>query len=250
MTDAELAILSIIAEAPITGYNIQSVIDKRDLRAWTMIGVESVYYVIDKLERQGLIEPAKKAHRSNPRNQQYRITSAGIGVLQTAVTDMLSSPRLAPTSFDIGLANLNVLKTEQARHALYGYRAGLEQRLESISRRLRHLMEKTTPPFHIIAMFEHQLMLIDAEMQWFDKWFTTWEAQAPPDEEPEPMPVKEIPRHQQVILPHDPDSFHKHPTLEHKRPEESDDPDNTPDTTEVNRGTKRIALDDEEEITQ
>jgi DNA-binding PadR family transcriptional regulator len=213
MNEAELAILSIIAEAPITGYDLQTVIDQRNLRAWTSIGVESIYYLIDKLEKQGLIEGVKKLTEST--RQQYRITSAGVGILQTAVVDMLSSPRAASSGFEIGLANLHVLKTSQVRHALQGYRGGLQIRLETINQRLRNLLEKTTPPFHIISMFEHQISLLKAELLWFDKWIATWEEQAPPDHEEKPVPSSgyTVPRMQQLILPNDPDSFHKQKTV-------------------------------------
>ena len=56
MTDAELAVLSIIAEGPIYGYDLQTVIAQRGLRAWTQLGVSSMYYVLEKLARQGLVE--------------------------------------------------------------------------------------------------------------------------------------------------------------------------------------------------
>lgn len=56
MTDAELAVLSILAEGPIAGHELQAEIDRRGLRAWTDIGVASVYYLLRKLERQGLAQ--------------------------------------------------------------------------------------------------------------------------------------------------------------------------------------------------
>ena len=55
MTNAELAILSLVAEQPRHGYEIESVIEQRGMRAWTEIGFSSIYYILKKLEKAGLI---------------------------------------------------------------------------------------------------------------------------------------------------------------------------------------------------
>lgn len=215
MTDAELAILSIIAEAPITGYDLQAVLNARNVRAWTLIGTRSVYYVIDKLENQGLIEAINKDEIEHRRDKLFRLTSAGIGILQTAITDRLSTPHHLPSSFDIGLANLLVLKTTQVRHALRSYRAGLQSQYDFLTQQLDHL-ETLEMPFHIISMFEHQIAVLQAEIVWFDKWYERWEMQAPPDEISPVRQVAEVPRMQQLILPQDRDSFHKRSTRDNK----------------------------------
>ena len=43
MTDAELTILSLVAEGPRYGYEIQQLIDQRGLREWLTIGFSSIY---------------------------------------------------------------------------------------------------------------------------------------------------------------------------------------------------------------
>ena len=56
MTNAELAILSLIAEQPRHGYDIEQIIEARGMRDWTEIGFSSIYYLLNKLEKAGLIE--------------------------------------------------------------------------------------------------------------------------------------------------------------------------------------------------
>lgn len=245
MNDAELAILGIIAEAPIKGYDLQSVIDQRNIRMWTMIGVESVYYVIEKLNKQGLIEAVRKNKTLDSAEQLYRITSAGKGILQTAMMDLLSTPRNQPQSFELGLANLPVLDTAQVRHALHSYKDGLRDRREHLLNQLATIEARGEPPFHTRAMFDHQIMLIEREMEWFDNWLVAWEQQAPAEVAP-PAPVakEEVPRMQQLIRPDDADSFHKHPTLKH--PHQDEEPPASSKATQVNRGTRVIKFDHNE----
>jgi DNA-binding PadR family transcriptional regulator len=252
MKDAELAILSIIAEAPITGIDVQEVIAARNLRMWTMIGVESVYYLIEKLTDQGLVENIDEHPPEDKRLRLYRITPAGIGILQTAITDLLASPRQLPDRFDIGLANLPVLSSPQAENALTSYRAGLQSRHDALQNQIQILKERNLP-FHILSMFEHQIALLQAEMTWFDDWFEAWKTQLPPQEIPPEREPETYPRMQQVVLPIDPDSFHKQTTREHPSVPEDDEvefpppPEKRPpaDQTRLSQKTPPRVFDDD-----
>jgi len=255
MTDAELAILSIIAESPMAGIDLQKVIDQRNLRMWTLIGVESIHYVVEKLEKQGLIVNIDDDPPKDRKLRLFRVTAAGIGVLQTALTDLLSTPRHLPRGFDIGLSNLPVLRTSQIRRALEAYRAGLQSRRDALDKQLRHL-QKQDAPFHILSMFDHQIVMMEAEITWFDGWIDEWIAQAP-DEEEAPIPVDDLaadaPPMQRVVMPDDPNSFHKHETRKHQEsdieippPPERRPLDGNSDVTRFNSPTPpRIPRDDE-----
>lgn len=216
MNDAELALLSIIAEGPIYGHAIQDIIAERGLRDWTNIGTSSMYYVLEKLERQGLLDSAGDSQSTGPARRQYRITPAGYGVLQTAVADLLSSPRENADGLELGLANLHVLRPSQIRLALHTYRQDLMTHLAQTREQAQQLADDT--PFHVQEIFAHRAAMLEAELDWIAAFIDRWEAQAPA-EEPEPMPAPaDIPRMKQVILPHDEDSPHRAPTRPLKPP--------------------------------
>ncbi len=145
MTDAELAILSIIAEGPIHGYDVQTVIAERGIRAWAQIGVSSIYYVLEKLERQGLVESTVTQGADDTARRQYRITTAGIGVLQTAIADLIGTPREHADEFELGLANLPTLRPDQVRTALTAYRQELASRLAHARERSAALQAAQAP---------------------------------------------------------------------------------------------------------
>ncbi len=212
MIDAELAILSIVAEGPIHGYAIESVITERGLRGWTNIGTSSLFYVLQKLERQGLLTstlpPQPEADQAG---RQYRITPAGYGVLQTAIADLLSTPRDYSNGFELGLANLHVLPPEQIRTAFTAYTQELETRLHQMRVR-RDRVQNSPVPLNITAIFDRHIALLGTELTWLTQFIAAWEAQAPPDDSPSPPEPADIPRMKQVILPHDSDSPHRVPT--------------------------------------
>jgi len=201
MTDAELAILSLVAEAPRHGYEIQQAIEARGMRQWTAIGFSSVYYLLNKLERQGLLESRLMHSERGPARKVYRITQAGHGVLQTALMDLLSVPRDLGMSLALGLANITVLRPEQARNALDSYEAGLQARITDLSERRAHqIAEHPDSPLHILAVFDHALTLSQAELNWLRGFRAAWEEHAPPPAGPtaspfaaDPAPTKHPP---------------------------------------------------------
>jgi DNA-binding PadR family transcriptional regulator len=206
MTDAEIAILSLLAEGPHYDHTLNDLIEKRGLRRWTAIGSSSLYYVLDKLEKQGLVR--KLAEEVGRR--RYRISSAGIAVLQTAMVDLLATPHGYDKYFELGLANLQLLKTSQIRSALLNRRHDLHTLIENAESASTNETENANN-FNTRALFSHRMAMLNAELTWLTGFLAEWEAQATADPEPE-IEVSEIPRARQVVLPHDPDSIHKQPT--------------------------------------
>jgi len=206
MTDAELAILSLLAEGEAYDKELSSEIDARGLRRWTAIGTSSMYYVLEKLERQGLIEK----HSRDGKNDLYQITAAGIGVLQTAVSDLLSTPYSHNKNLELGLANLHVLKPSQIRAALLARQQDTEAQLSRVREERKHSKDI----FQIEALFDHYLTMMQAELDWLNRFIAEWEAQAPAEPAISSVDTQEIPRIKQVILPQDPDSVHKETTRE------------------------------------
>jgi DNA-binding PadR family transcriptional regulator len=174
MTEAELTILSLVAEGDRCGHEIQGVLDERGLREWLTVGFASVYYILSKLERQKLLE-AKAAGRS-PAQQCYRITEAGRGVLQTAVADLLRQPRALGAGFELGLINLHVLKPHQVYKVLTDHRADLQQRLDAIEQSWgRQQVNGDAPPVdHIRALYTHSITLMRAELEWMTAFIEDW----------------------------------------------------------------------------
>jgi len=215
MTDAELAVLSILAEGPIAGHELQAEIDRRGLRAWTDIGVASVYYLLRKLERQGLAQ-SDDAPEHGASRRTYRLTPAGLGVLRTAVAELLGTPREVHSAFELGLANLPVLRPAQVRTLFAAYRQELAARLAQARERYEQLGPQ--PPFHIDALFRHRIALLEAELAWTQDLIAEWDAQAPPDERTPIPPAEEVEPMQRLMLPRDPDSLHRIETSHGRQP--------------------------------
>ena len=166
MTNAELAILGLIAETPRHGYEIERTIEERGMREWTEIGFSSIYYVLNKLEKNGLIESSRHpSEKRGPVRRVYRITAEGFAALRAATLEALSEPQTCRPPVLLGVAHLPVASPEEALAALRSYRGKLEERRAHVTARL----EAQRPlPDHLEMLFGYSLTMIEAEVKWVE----------------------------------------------------------------------------------
>jgi DNA-binding PadR family transcriptional regulator len=179
MTDAELTILSLVAETPRYGYEIQQIIDERGLREWLTIGFSSLYYVLNKLEQQKMITSQLQPEGRGPARKVYSITEGGRGVLQTAVSDLLRQPRALGSGFELGLANLRALKPRQAYLVLHHHHIDLKQSLDQVEKAWARHQEEHPDGEHITALYTHSIAMMRAELEWMTAFLADWKLKYP-----------------------------------------------------------------------
>ena len=103
-TSAEFAILTLLGEGPRHGYEIEKLIEQRGLREWTEIGFSSIYFLLDKLRRSGLVEPLPGEGGAKSR-RPYRLTGEGERTLARETLRTLAEPERDYPRLLLGLAN-------------------------------------------------------------------------------------------------------------------------------------------------
>lgn len=162
LTNAELAVLGLIVERSLHGYEIEAVIQERGMRNWTEIGFSSIYRVLGLLEREALIDSRQeKAPGKGPARKVYSATSQGRERYREEAVEALSKARRTYPAFLQGLAALPEIGETETARALRSYKLGLAERLEEVK-------AKDLPgiPFHVAAMFSYSAAMIGAELAW------------------------------------------------------------------------------------
>ncbi len=137
MTNAELAVLSLIVERPRHAYEIEQVIQERGMRDWTDIGFSSIYYVLHKMERAGLIEGFNDtAGSKGPPRKTYSPTAEGLSAWTEASLDALATPQ-TKMPFLLGLTGLGALPQDRALDAARTCLQELEERLARLTEQRR-----------------------------------------------------------------------------------------------------------------
>ncbi len=167
-SNAELAILSLIAEEPCHGYQIEQLIAERNMRSWTEIGFSSIYRLLKKFEKEGLIsgEPGEPEGRG-PARVIYSMTEAGWALWKEATLVALGSPSITNSAFLLGLDNLYQIDPEEALQAL---RSNLERLTLSRDFLQDHVAQRGPIHFYMEAFFDYLITMFQAKIDWTEKF--------------------------------------------------------------------------------
>jgi DNA-binding PadR family transcriptional regulator len=201
LSDIELTILSLVAEGQRYGAEIEQLIDRRGMRDWLPVGSASIYYILSRLEQQELLT---SSHRRNDSAERaaYQITDAGRGVVQTAITELLSRPRALVEGFSLGLANSGALRPAQVYQALLQHRDDLAHQLQATEALVARRDSEAEPSVGMEALYSHGVAMMQAEVQWLTRFIDDWQSQYPiidHDEKREPDESTQTPLHRRTV---------------------------------------------------
>ncbi len=161
LTDAELLLLGLVAEMPRHGYQLEQVIEQRGMREWTQIGFSSIYFVLGRLEKGGLVA-AKKPKGAKAR-KVFSATSFGYQALAAQSLMALEGGSPAYSSVLLGMAHWPMLEKGAAIAAL----RTRGKRLEAEIVRLENIQFEQLPlPEFVEALFDYSLSQLKADLAW------------------------------------------------------------------------------------
>lgn len=163
LTDAELLLLGLVAEMPRHGYELERIIEARGMREWTQVGFSSIYFVLGKLEKAGLV--AAEVPRGAKARKTFRITPSGHEVLCEQTIAALGAYRPTFSSLLLGMVHWPVLSRDAALNALEARLASVVTELERLERVRR---QRQPMPDHVEVLFDFSASQLNAERSWID----------------------------------------------------------------------------------
>ncbi|WP_367130293.1 GyrI-like domain-containing protein [Saccharothrix sp. HUAS TT1] len=165
LTDGELTVLGLLLEQPRHGYDLERVIEERGVRNWTALGFSSIYYVLDKLAKRGLVEPTGPPPSGKARST-FRVTPEGRDLCLAATRDALEELTPAHARVLIAMANSPALPDAEVA-------AGLSRRLDAVRDRLAEVRatrsrQEPLPPA-ASAIFDYGEALLSADIGWTER---------------------------------------------------------------------------------
>jgi len=86
LTVPDVVVLSLLTERPMYGYELNRVLEEREVRDWAAISPAQVYYSLGKLERDGAIGEVSPTETSaGPSRRVYAPTAVGRAALEEAL---------------------------------------------------------------------------------------------------------------------------------------------------------------------
>lgn len=171
LTTPDLVLLSLLAERPMHGYQVNAELERREVRDWANISRPQVYYSLDKLDRLGMIRAAESDQpHAGPERRVFATTAKGRSVLASALEREDWATQRERPSFLIWLALSWQAELNVVRKQIRARQKFLEQELAREEATLQGIRAEVGHQFHeAVWMVSLTIQQFRTELRWLDK---------------------------------------------------------------------------------
>jgi DNA-binding PadR family transcriptional regulator len=171
LTTPDLVILSLLAERPMHGYEVNATLENRKIRDWAAVSRPQIYYSLEKLTRLGLIRATgEDAPSAGPERRVFRTTEQG----RKRLADALESSRWTTTRVHQPFLTWLALSWQARPRA---FQKQLKQRREFIKDQLaeeeatlKDVLTEVGHPYHeAVWMLKLVIAQMELELKWLER---------------------------------------------------------------------------------
>jgi len=181
LTISDLVILSLLAERPMHGYEVNATLEDRKIRDWAPVSRPQIYYSLDKLTKLKLIRVTDADSPSaGPERRVMETTALGCEQLADALEATHWVRQRVHQPFLIWLALSWAARPRKFRRQLINRRNLLEQQLNEERATLADVISEVGHPYHE-AVWMLQLLIEQkkTELRWVERILQDTDKRAP-----------------------------------------------------------------------
>ena len=181
LTTPDLVILSLLAERPMHGYEVNATLENRNIRDWAPVSRPQIYYSLDKLTRLRLIRVGSdESPAAGPERRVFETTPAGRDRLADALESKHWVDNRVYEPFLIWLALSWQARPRTFRKQLNARKKIVEHRLAEERATLKEVLDEVGHPYHeAVWMLELAIEQMEVELRWIDRILNNTHKRAP-----------------------------------------------------------------------
>jgi len=181
LTIPDLVILSLLAERPMHGYEVNTTLEDRNIRDWAPVSRPQIYYSLDKLTKLRLIRTlADDSPSAGPERRVFETTAVGRDRLADALEGKHWVVKRVHQPFLIWLALSWQARPRAFRKQLNSRKKFLEERLAEEHATLADVMTEVVHPYHeAVWMLQLIIEQMEAELRWVSRILEDADKRAP-----------------------------------------------------------------------
>ncbi len=166
MATIDLIVLGILKKESMSAYDIQKLVEYRNISKWVKISTPSIYKKVIQLEEKGYITSTQVKEGKMPEKAVYTLTDSGKSQFEKLMIEISLKPIHIFLDFNAVIVNLDSLSRENQKVCL----ANIEDNIKTLKSYLEENenLKKNAPeiPETGMAVLEQQLILIQAIETW------------------------------------------------------------------------------------
>lgn len=166
MATIDLIVLGILKKEPMSAYDIQKLVEYRNISKWVKISTPSIYKKAIQLEEKGLIQGEIVKEGKMPEKAIYSLTEAGEAEFERLMFEIAAKPINIFLDFNAVIVNLESLPPEKQKSCIAVIEENVSILKSYLEDNIRQKENEPSIPATGMAVLRQQYVLAEAIQTW------------------------------------------------------------------------------------
>lgn len=166
MATIDLIVLGMLKKEPLSAYDIQKLVEYRNISKWVKISAPSIYKKVIQLEEKGYLKSELVRDRRMPEKAVYSLTPAGENEFERLMFEISAQPIRFFLDFNAVIVNLDSLTPENRTACLADIKDNIGRLKAYLEENIREKESITSIPETGMEVLRQQLLLTKAVETW------------------------------------------------------------------------------------
>lgn len=166
MATIDLIVLGMLKRESLSAYDIQKLVEYRNISKWVKISTPSIYKKVIQLEEKGLITSRMEKEGKMPEKAVYSLTDAGNEEFEKLMLEISCKPINIFLDFNAVIVNLESMEKEQQRECLDNIESNINVLKSYLEENVDLKENAPDVPATGLAVLHQQFRLVQAIEDW------------------------------------------------------------------------------------
>lgn len=166
MATIDLIVLGMLKKEPMGAYDLQKLVEYRNISKWVKISTPSIYKKVIQLEEKGYIVSHTEKEGKMPEKAVYSLTEKGEQEFENLMVEISRKPVNIFLDFNAVIVNLENMLPENQRECLDNIENGIKQLKTYLEENIALKENDTDVPATGMAVLRQQYVLAQAIEEW------------------------------------------------------------------------------------
>ena len=166
MATIDLIVLGILKKEPLSAYDIQKLVEYRNISKWVKISTPSIYKKVIQLEEKGYIKSTPVKEGNMAEKAVYSLTDTGETQFEKLAIEISCDPIRIFLDFNAVIVNLDSLTPERQKDCIRSIEENVKTLKSYLEENIRIKEKNPNIPETGIAVLQQQFILAQAIETW------------------------------------------------------------------------------------
>ncbi|MEH2937806.1 PadR family transcriptional regulator [Lawsonibacter sp. JLR.KK007] len=169
MATIDLIVLGMLKKQPLSAYDIQKLVEYRNISKWVKISTPSVYKKVIQLEEKGLLQSVPVRENNMPEKAVYSLTDSGEQEFERLMGELSAQPIRMFLDFNAVIVNLDSVPLEMQKTCIDSIEKNVQDLKSYLEENLREKENAPEVPEIGIAVLRQQFVLAETIETWIEE---------------------------------------------------------------------------------